>query len=681
MDARPLRILIVDHSPEDRETFRRLLTKGDEGAFIVAEAPCGEAGLRLCQSDPPRCALLDCNLPDIDGLEFLSRFRAENGGDIPVIFLTDAGGETVAAAAIKLGAQDYLIKGDISGEGLRRAIFNAIERAALQREELKKQAAELRKSEERFRAFMDNSPGTAWIKDEEGRYVYLSKTQERQLGVHPGDWAGKTDFELWPAEIAQVSRNNDLSVLSDGKTREAIEKKNGSDGAPTYWWKARFLIRDAAGGQYVAGVGADITLYKKLELELQQVVERLKAADRRKDEFLAMLGHELRNPLGSIRNDAQILRRIGPFDGIAGESVGRIERQAIHMTRLVDDLLDVSRLSRGRIELKKEPLEFAALVERALQTSRPLIEKHRHELTVALPEPPVSLEGDRERLVQVITNLIDNAAKYTDDGGRIWLEAETASRSAAGREPQRPERQVEDGSTANPTLPESRRELVMRVRDSGRGISAEFLPYVFEVFAQSDRTLDRAQGGLGIGLTLVKQLVELHDGSVQVESSGRGQGSEFTLRLPILEAGRSEARLSTEMGERASPCACRVLIVEDNAHVGESMTALLRLDNYDARLANDGATALAFASSFRPHVVLLDIGLPSMSGFEVARRLRSFPEGQDILLIALTGYGDPETQKRCGAAGFDHHMIKPADVEALKALIEPYRFRFQRVSS
>ena len=685
MDVKPRRILIVDDSPEDRATCRRLLERGREGAFIIAEADCGECGLRQCRSDPPDCVLLDYNLPDINGLEFLGRLRNEGDcEEIPTIFLTGAGSEALAAEAIKQGAHDYLVKGDITPEALGRAIHNAIDKAALQceidqqRRQLRWQAAELRESEERFRAFMDNSPGIAWIKDEEGRYLYVSKTYERRFGITLDDWRGKTDFELWPSEIASVSRNNDLAVLSDGQTREVLEQTNSPEGAPSYWWNSKFLIRGAAGRKYIAGFGADITRYKQLELKLERSVEQLRAADRRKDEFLAMLGHELRNPLASMRNDVQILRRMAPADPAPARAIERIDRQVAHMVQLVDDLLDVSRISQGRISLQKERIELATLIECALATSRPFIEAHRHTLAVTLPAWPVHLEGDPVRLIQVIRNLLDNAAKYTEDGGQIWLETEVASRPRAPSllrmaKTENGGGRVDGSSVVAAARSEEGHELIVRVRDTGRGISPEFLPYVFDVFTQADHTLDRSQGGLGLGLTLVKQLVELHGGEVAVHSAGPGQGAEFSMRVPIVESALEEALPPARESEApTSVGAGRILVVDDNLYVGESMTTLLRIENYEARWVQSGSVALALVPSFKPEVVLLDIGLPGMSGYEVARRLRALPEGRNMLLIAVTGYGGHENQMQCQAAGFDYHIVKPVDFDALKALINSY---------
>lgn len=288
------------------------------------------------------------------------------------------------------------------------------------------------------------------------------------------------------------------------------------------------------------------------------------------------------------------------------------------------------------------------------------------------------LEGDPVRLIQVIRNLLDNAAKYTEDGGQIWLETEVASRPRAPS-PLRMAKtengggRVDGSSVAAAARSVEGHELIVRVRDTGRGISPEFLPYVFDVFTQADHTLDRSQGGLGLGLTLVKQLVELHGGEVAVHSAGPGRGSEFSMRVPIVESALEEALPPGRESEAPTAVgAGRILVVDDNLYVGESMTTLLRIENYEARWVQSGSVALALVPSFKPEVVLLDIGLPGMSGYEVARRLRALPGGRNMLLIAVTGYGGHENQMQCQAAGFDHHIVKPVDFDSLKALIDSY---------
>jgi CheY-like chemotaxis protein/two-component sensor histidine kinase len=357
-------------------------------------------------------------------------------------------------------------------------------------------------------------------------------------------------------------------------------------------------------------------------------------------EFLAMLAHELRNPLAPIRNAVRVMQA-GAAAGANPEWVTEvIDRQVTHLTRLVDDLLDVSRITSGKIELQLEPVEVADLVARAVESSRQLIEDRGHTLEVVLPEQPLWVQGDAVRLSQVFLNLLNNAAKYTPEGGRIEIAAER-----------------------------DRRQVAIRVRDSGVGIASELLPRVFDLFTQGERALDRADAGLGVGLTLVERLVRRHGGSVAAASDGPGRGSEFVVRLPLL--ARAPARPERPAPEaQAQPAGGRrVLVVDDNRDSAETMAVLLRLWGHEARSAEHGEAALAVAQEFRPQAVLLDIGLPQMDGYEVARRLRALPGLDGVLLIAMTGYGQDRDRRRARRAGFDHHLVKPVDPEALRRLL------------
>ena len=381
-------------------------------------------------------------------------------------------------------------------------------------------------------------------------------------------------------------------------------------------------------------------------IEQARVTRALREADRRKDEFLAMLAHELRNPLAPIRNAAQVLKLFGPADPRQQWAREVIERQIQHLTRLVDDLLDVSRITQGKVKITREPLDLATIIHRAVEASRPLIEARHHQLAVAVPPEPVRIDGDLTRLVQVIANLLNNAAKYTEEGGHIRIDATR-----------------EDG------------EAVIRVRDNGMGLPADLLPHVFDLFTQADRSLDRSQGGLGIGLTLVRQLVDLHGGRVEARSDGPGQGSEFIVRLPAAPTAVAAAEIAP--GERpASAAAARglkILVVEDNLDLAEMMSFLLELKGHVVRTVHDGPEALKAACAFQPEAVLCDIGLPGMNGYEVAARLREQPAFKETPLIALTGYGQEEARDRAKAAGFDHHLVKPVEPEVLEALLDSLR--------
>jgi CheY-like chemotaxis protein len=371
-------------------------------------------------------------------------------------------------------------------------------------------------------------------------------------------------------------------------------------------------------------------------------IEVLEETGRRTSEFLAMLAHELRNPLAPITNAVGLMRSKRIEDPTLEWSRDVIERQTAHLARLVDDLLDVSRITSGRLTLQKERLNVSVVFDRAVETSRPLVESRQQTLEVSLPQRPVWVEGDLVRLSQIVLNLLNNAAKYTPAGGRIWLSAER-----------------EDAL------------VVIRVRDSGVGITPELRTRIFDLFTQGTRTLDRAEGGLGIGLTLVERLVALHSGTIEVISEGPNQGSEFIVRLPAAMA--PQRAKDDDVDERRAAnvrVRRRILVVDDNRDAAESMSMLISVWGHETRSAHEGPSALALASEFQPELVLLDIGLPGMDGYEVARRLQEMPGLRNTVLIAMTGYGQEEDRLRSKAAGFARHLVKPADPMKLRALIE-----------
>jgi PAS domain S-box-containing protein len=396
-------------------------------------------------------------------------------------------------------------------------------------------------------------------------------------------------------------------------------------------------------------VAEDLAHRAGIALENARLYTEVREADHRKDEFLAMLAHELRNPLAPIRNALHIMKQTGADAAVLERVREMMERQVQHMTRMVDDLLDVSRITRGKIELRKEVVDLASVVERTVEAAGPLIEDRRQELTVELPPEPVRLEADPTRLEQVLANLLNNAAKYTDHGGHIWLSA----RQEGG-------------------------ELVLRVRDTGVGIAPDLLGRIFEPFVQADRVLHQSQGGLGIGLTLVRRLVEMHGGSVTVSSAGPGKGSEFTVRLPALSPAQSK-RGAPAAGERSEPVGAapqrRILVVDDNVDAAESLAMLLRMAGHDVRVAHDGPAALTAVEADPPGLVFLDIGMPVMNGYDVAQRLRQQPGLKNLVLVAMTGWGQEEDRRRSKEAGFDHHLVKPADPDALQQLLAGERVR------
>jgi signal transduction histidine kinase len=390
----------------------------------------------------------------------------------------------------------------------------------------------------------------------------------------------------------------------------------------------------------------EMAAHEASERERAQLLEaeqrsraRAESANRSKDEFLALLGHELRNPLAPIVVALRLIKMRGQHR--SDRELTIIERQVEHLTRLVDDLLDVSHVARGMVELRRERLEIAPVIANAVEMASPLLERRQHHLTVAVPETGLVVDGDRVRLAQVVANLLTNAAKYTDPGGHIDVRAAR-----------------EDG------------RVVIRVKDDGIGMSPELLETVFDMFVQGKRALDRSEGGLGLGLTLVRTWVELHEGSVEASSAGPGAGSQFVVRLPVVEGMPLGGAPPRPAGPPAPEGAHqRVLLVDDNNDVAEVMGEVLSAADYDVAVAHDGAEALRLAERFRPDIAVLDLGLPVMDGYELARRLHDSPEGNHIRLVAVTGYGQPQDRARSEAAGFAEHLVKPVDVDVLLAAV------------
>jgi PAS domain S-box-containing protein len=516
-------------------------------------------------------------------------------------------------------------------ENARRLLQEqAARRAAEEAERL------LRASEERFARFMRHLPGLAWIKDLQGRYVYANDAAEKAFRTPRAELYGKTDEEVFPPETFAQFKENDRRALASETGVQVIETLKHDDGIVHHSIVSKFPILGPDGGvAHIGGMAIDVT--DRLRAE-----EALRYADRRKDEFLATLAHELRNPLAPLHSVAQILKMPEASGAIVEQAKDILERQVQQLVRLVDDLLDMSRIMRDKIELHRERVELATVVTRAVETARPVIDAHGHELALSLPPEPVWLEADLIRLTQVVSNLLTNAAKYTEKGGRIWL--------SAGRE----------GA-----------EVVLRVKDTGIGIEREMLPRVFDLFVQADRSLARSQGGMGVGLALVRKLVEMHDGSVKASSEGPGRGSEFVVRLPASARARHGDEKGGGEGESlpTPASARRILVVDDNQDAAASLALELRLQGHDVRVAHDGPSALEVALSCRPEVVFLDLGMPGMDGYELCRRMRQHPALAQVLLVALTGLGQEEDRRRSREAGFDSHLVKPAEPSSLQRLL------------
>jgi PAS domain S-box-containing protein len=524
--------------------------------------------------------------------------------------------------------------GNVVGSSTIARDISQYKRAA---EKIRRAQEALQKSEQLYRAIGESIDYGVWICEPDGRNVYASDsflelvglTQEEcsafgwEKVLHPDD-ALRT-MEAWK-ECVRTEGRWDMEHRfkgRDGKWHPVLAR-----GGP---------VRNDR-GQIVAWAGINLAISG-----LKQAEERLREADRNKNDFLAVLAHELRNPLAPLLNGLAILKRDDADSAIRAEAREMAERQVHHLARLVDDLLDVSRITHGKIELRRERMELQAAVARAVETALPAIEGQRHELTVSLPKEPVWLNADMVRIAQVLSNLLNNSAKYTTPGGKIALTVDTAGGEA-----------------------------VVRVQDTGIGIPEAALSRVFEMFAQAAPADSRPPMSLGVGLRLVKSLVELHGGSVVAKSAGPGQGSEFVVRLPIdasaLHASSIPSAVVADEGQR--PASARhVLVVDDNADAASSLAALLNLDGHEAHVAHSGSSALEAVQRRRPDVVFLDIGMPDMDGYEVARRLRAQPGADGLTLIALTGWGQEPDRQRARAAGFDHHLTKPVAPDALHALL------------
>ncbi|MBY0228009.1 MAG: PAS domain S-box protein, partial [Gemmataceae bacterium] len=488
----------------------------------------------------------------------------------------------------------------------------------------------------RLAAIVESSDDAILGLDLDGRVASWNRGAERLYGWTAEEMIGRTLSVLMPPGLGDESPAI-LGRIARGERIENLETRRvRKDGGLAEVSLTVSPIRDADGKVVGASKTArDITARKQAE-------EALREEDRRKTEFLAVLAHELRNPLAPLRHGLEVLRRAAADPEEADRTRAAMERQVKHLVRLVDDLLDVSRINRGKIVLRKERVGLASVVEQALGVCGQGVREDRR-LAVSLPETPAWLDADATRLSQALCNLLGNAVKYGGPGGRIWLEAST-----------------EGG------------EAVLRVRDEGAGIPPEMLSKVFDLFAQVDRTLERSQGGLGVGLALVKRLVELHGGTVEARSEGFGKGSEFIVRLPLAPA--PSATQGGEAVEGSGPLGRhRVLVVDDNADASTALASLLTLLGQEARVARDGQEGVESAESFRPDLVLMDIGMPKLDGFDACRRIREQPWGKGIRIVALTGWGQEEDRRRSREAGFDLHLTKPvepADLERLLASLE-----------
>jgi signal transduction histidine kinase len=685
MQEEKVNILVVDDLPDKRLAFQVVL---DELGQNLVMASSGADALRELLAREFAVILLDVNMPDIDGIETAELIRQHGKTKhTPIIFVTAYADEMQTARGYQLGAVDYILS-PIVPEILRSKVkvfvelYRAQRRAqALARVEAERAAAEEATRRSEFLAFASRELGASLNLDEgmerflrmlvpglapfavltvhvDGEDLVMSYDGDSLrvrdgMGDFPDSLAAAVkDAAIhgarrpvfpaangaWPAGL----RYGEVIPLKAGARTVAVLTLGQRGAGESPLAADRATIEELVSRAAIALENARLFWNLKREMaRTKEAEEKLQEAAKRKDEFLAMLSHELRNPLAPIRNAAEVMRRIAPADPNITWARDVVERQVTHLAQLVDDLLDVSRITQGKITLKKEPVELARVIQHSVETARSLLDAKRHHLSLNLPAAPIWVHGDFARLAQVVGNLLNNSAKYTAEGGRIELAASA-----------------------------DRGEAIVTVRDNGIGIDGALLPHVFELFTQGERSLDRSQGGLGVGLTVVQRLVELHQGRVEVHSDGLGKGAAFRVSLPcISEVSPAETEQESFRGARLPSLGKRVLVVDDNIDAAESIAVYLRLEGHEVRTVSDAPQAIAIAQVFAPHIAVLDIGLPGMNGYELAMRLRQKGAAAPQLLIALTGYGQREDHARSEEAGFHYHFVKPADPRSIQAAI------------
>jgi signal transduction histidine kinase/DNA-binding response OmpR family regulator len=696
-------ILVVDDLPEKLLVMESILA--ELGQTLITARSGGEALRRVLEHDFA-VVLLDVNMPEMDGFETASLIRQRKRSQhTPIIFITAFHDEMHAAQGYSLGAVDYILAPVIpevlrtkvrvfvelfqKNEQVRR---QAEERVALAQEQAARAAAEEATRRSTFLA----EASTVLVRslDVETTLRALARTpvpflaaccaaitfKDRQpprnvelAWLDPA--TGQVEARSFPHQALPAPLKDGIARVLTSGTRQtlvapsfspsgmAAANSEPAEGArppvfPPVAIETVVLLPLHARGKTLGVVAlmlapsgrvlgpADLAVAEELAsrgalaLDNARLYHDIQEADRRKNEFLAMLSHELRNPLAPLLNAVHVLRKLGQQTPELEWARDVIDRQVQQMARLVDDLLDVSRITRGKVKLQCTIVDVAAVVARAVEISEPLIHARQHKFNLTLPSEPVLAVADPTRLAQVLANFLNNAAKYTEEGGQIWLTVE----------------RVGD-------------EVVFRVRDTGIGIPAEMLESIFDLFTQVDRSLDRSQGGLGVGLTLVNNLVSMHGGRVEAHSPGPNQGSEFIVRLSALTEVPAEGLPALACNGSAKPAApYRILVVDDNVDAADTLGMLLRAQGHEVAVTHDGPTALQTMTQLRPRFVLLDIGLPNMDGYAVARQIRLNSEFAGSFLIALTGYGQEEDRLRAMDAGFDHHLVKPVDPEALPDL-------------
>jgi PAS domain S-box-containing protein len=633
------RILILAPTGRDGQ-----LTQGVLAEAGIRSMPCADLATLVQEMGRGAGALLlsEEALQSEVELHYLGDrlIRQPTWSDIPILLLAHQGADSSAVRkAVRALGNVTLLERPVRVASLVTAMQTALR--ARQRQyharehlvELDQVAKALKESEGRLHAlFVNAAVGIAELTPD-GRFTLVNDALCRILG-EPRERL----LDAGMRDVSHVEDRDDVEGVLRRLMRGELESFSGErrficrDGE-TIWVKLSIsVVRDENRLPRGVAVIEDINERKHAE-------EDLREADRRKDEFLATLAHELRNPLAPIRNSLHIFRLVGVQNPTIERVADMMERQVEHMVRMVDDLLEVSRISRGKIELRKERVELASVLRNAVDSSLPLLEGAKHAFSVDIPDNPIYLDADPVRLSQVFANLLNNAAKYTPPGGKVSMRVSLHEQLA-----------------------------VVCVQDNGEGIPAGMLGRVFNMFTQVNTGV-RAQGGLGIGLTLARTLVHLHGGTIEAHSEGQGKGCEFTVRLPV--AAAVEETVSEPLRATSSEPAPlkRVLVVDDNRDAADSLGMLLQFLGADVHVVHDGRSALEALKTFKPEVVLLDLGMPEMNGLEVARRVREDPQHGEITLVALTGWGQREDRRRTHEAGFDYHLVKPADVGALQNIL------------
>jgi signal transduction histidine kinase/CheY-like chemotaxis protein len=698
-DSGKANILVVDDHQDKVLVLQTILEELNENIVV---ATSGKEALKLMLEMEFAVILLDVKMPEMDGFETAALIRGRKKfAHTPIIFVTAYAEEMHTSEGYSLGAVDYILT-PIVPEVLRTKVSvfvqlfhmtnkirqQAEERIGLVREQAAHAAAEEAIRRSTFLAEASQVLGRSLAVEE--TLAGLTSFAVPFLGDLCAIVQVDDDGEMHNTQLAWAAgRGGPVSVhqakvvsVCDEKIVEALQRcLSGSEfqllelkseqialsadsgGASQSFLPLGFALGKLAIFPLVArgrqlgallvgasmsrsfdaahmAIASDLAGRTAIALHNALLYSRIQSADQRKDEFLAMLAHELRNPLAPIRSAVSVMHHVGSQAPLLVWSRDVIDRQVAHLTRLVDDLLDVSRLTQGKIRIEKQLVDLASIIERALEVSRPSINGHRHRLEVRLPTEPVYLDGDPVRLAQIFSNLLNNAAKYTPEEGRIGVFAELAGE-----------------------------RVLVRIRDNGCGIPADLLPHVFDLFTQANRSLARSEGGLGIGLTLVRDLVEKHGGTVEAFSDGPGEGSEFIVGLPVISGKPATVAGEQDAGVIAEAPGLRILLIDDNHDANETLATLLSLCGQEVRTALDGPTALQIADEFKPQLVFCDLGLPGMDGYEVQRLLREQSGEAAPVIVALTGYGGSDDRKLTSDAGFNGHLVKPVEFDTLQELI------------